>query len=179
MHALKLVFKTLCLVGVSIGYSTPLAAQINTNSESVTPEEVSISVGDTLVIGAPKAANVFAFIDIFKKTRWDPSPLPNDVFTQKYKTYDSATGNGFYRYFFRGDFDAAELPKEYQGRKFEILGLEVLKKEKDSSPINVIYLRTEDPNTIIMVDIDRAAEYLEIAQVIFSETRDTETREMP
>lgn len=173
MHVLKLVLKTLCLVGVSIGYSTPLAAQVDTNFESTSQEElVSISVGDTLVIGSPKAANVFAFIDIFKKTRWDPSPLPNDIFTQKYKTYDSATGNGFYRYFFRGDFDAAELPKEYQGRKFEILGLEVLKKEKDSSPINVIYLRTEDPNTVIMVDIDRAAEYLEIAQVIFSETRE-------
>ena len=171
MLVLKLVFKTLCLVGLCIGYIVPVAAQ-DTKLEMAPPEEeVSISVGDTLVIGSPKSAKAFAFIDIFKKTRWDPSPLPDDEFTQKYKTYDSTTGNGFYRYFFRGDFDAAELPIEYQGRKFEILGLEVLKKEKDSSPINVIYLRTEDPNTVIMVDIDKAAEYFEIATVIFSETR--------
>ena len=173
MLVLKLVLKTLCLVGLFIGYVVPVAAQADTKLEMAPPEEeeVSISVGDTLVIGSPKSAKAFAFIDIFKKTRWDPSPLPNDAFTQKYNTYDSATGNGFYRYFFRGDFDAAELPIEYQGRKFAILGLEVLKKEKDSSPINVIYLRTEDPNTVIMVDIDQAVEFLEIATVIFSETR--------
>jgi hypothetical protein len=172
MLVLKLVFKTLCLVGLFLGYIVPVAAQ-DTKLEMAPPEEeeVFISVGDTLVIGSPKSAKAFAFIDIFKKTRWDPSPLPNDAFTQKYNTYDSATGNGFYRYFFRGDFDAAELPIEYQGRKYEILGLEVLKKEKDSSPINVIYLRTEDPNTVIMVDIDQAVEFLEIATVIFSETR--------
>lgn len=173
MHVLKIVFKTLCLVGLSIGYIVSVAAQVNAKLETAPPEdeEVSISVGDTLVIGSPKSAKAFAFIDIFKKTRWDPSPLPNDAFTQKYNTYDSATGNGFYRYFFRGDFDAAELPIEYQGRKFAILGLEVLKKEKDSSPINVIYLQTEDSNTVLMVDIDKAVEYLEIAEVIFSETR--------
>ncbi len=173
MLVLKLVFRTFCLVGLFIGYIVPVAAQVDTKLGTAPPEEeeISISVGDTLVIGSPKSAKAFAFIDIFKKTRWDPSPLPNDAFTQKYNTYDSATGNGFYRYFFRGDFDAAELPIEYQGRKFAILGLEVLKKEKDSSPINVIYLQTEDPNTIIMVDIDKAVEYLEIATVIFSETR--------
>ena len=145
-----------------------VAAQTDPAFEHTEPVEVSITVGDTLVLGKPKSPTVFAFIDIFRKTRWDPKPLPNDEFTRKYKTYDSATGNGFYRYFFRGDFDAAELPATYEGRKFRIKGIEVVSKEKDGSPMNVIYLETEREDTIIMVDIDNAAEFGEIENVIFS-----------
>jgi hypothetical protein len=145
-----------------------VAAQTDPAFEHTEPVEVSITVGDTLVLGKPKSPTVFAFIDIFRKTRWDPNPLPNDEFTRKYKTYDSATGNGFYRYFFRGDFDAAELPAAYEGRKFRIKGIEVVSKEKDGSPMNVIYLETERDDTIIMVDIDNAAEFGEIENVIFS-----------
>ena len=145
-----------------------LAAQTDPTFQHTAPVEVSITVGDTLVLGKPKSSSVFAFIDIFRKTRWDPNPLPNDEFTQKYKTYDSATGNGFYRYFFRGYFDAAELPASFEGRKFRIKGLEVVSKEKDGSPMNVIYLETDQEDTIIMVDIDNAAEFGEIENVIFS-----------
>ena len=130
--------------------------------------EVSISVGDTLVLGKAKSPTVFAFIDIFRKTRWDPDPLPDDAFTRKYKTYDSSTGNGFYRYFFRGDFDAAELPVSFEGRKFPIKGLEVVKKEKDGTPLNVVYLATDDDNTIILVDIDNATQFGEIENVILA-----------
>ncbi len=142
------------------------AQALDQEYEESQEQEIAISVGDTLVLGKPKSESVFAFIDIFKKTRWDPSPLPQDEFTLKYKTYDSTTGNGFYRYFFRGDFDAAELPARFQGEKFVIKGLEVVKKEKDGSPMNVIYLETQDPNTIIMVDIDNAAQYGEILTVL-------------
>jgi hypothetical protein len=145
-----------------------VTAQSDPTFTHTEPIEVSIMVGDTLVLGKPKSPTVFAFIDIFRKTRWDPNPLPNDEFTRKYKTYDSATGNGFYRYFFRGDFDAAELPATYEGRKFRIKGIEVVSKEKDGSPMNVIYLETERDDTIIMVDIDNAAEFGEIENVIFS-----------
>lgn len=131
--------------------------------------EVNISVGDTLVLGKPKSPTVFAFIDIFRKTRWDPDPMPDDAFTRKFKTYDSATGNGFYRYFFRGDFDAAELPVSFEGRKFPIKGLEVVTKEKDGTPLNVVYLATDNENTIIMVDIDNATQFGEIENVILAE----------
>lgn len=131
--------------------------------------EVNISVGDTLVLGKPKSPTVFAFIDIFRKTRWDPDPMPDDAFTRKFKTYDSATGNGFYRYFFRGDFDAAELPVSFEGRKFPIKGLEVVTKEKDGTPLNVVYLATDNENTIIMVDIDNATQFGEIENVILAQ----------
>jgi len=145
-----------------------VSAQSEKESTSTEPVEVSISVGDTLVLGRPKSSRVFAFIDIFRKTRWDPDPLPDDEFTRKYKTYDSSTGNGFYRYFFRGDFDASELPASFEGQKFPIKGLEVVKKEKDGSPMNVVYLETENENTIIMVDIDNATQFGEVENVILA-----------
>ena len=86
-------------------------------------QEVSVGAGDTMVLGKPTSPEVYAYLDIFRKTRWDPKPLPNDEFTQKFGTYDSSTGNGFFRYFFRGDFDAAELPASFEGRKLPILGV--------------------------------------------------------
>ncbi len=138
------------------------------SKEDVQTGELNVSVGDTLVLGKPKSAEVFAYIDIFKKTRWDPRPLPDDEFTRKFKTYDSSTGNGFYRWFFRGDFDAAELPAKYQGRKFPILGLEVLSREKSGEPYHVVYLKTDKDEVVIMVDIDQAAQFDEIAGVIFA-----------
>lgn len=159
---------SVCLGLCSLFVSQFVAAQTDPTFQHTEPVEVSITVGDTLVLGKPKSPTVFAFIDIFRKTRWDPNPLPDDEFARKYKTYDSATGNGFYRYFFRGDFDAAELPASYEGRKFRIKGLEVLSKEKDGSLMNVIYLETDLDDTIIMVDIDNAAEFGEIENVIFS-----------
>jgi len=152
----------ICFISVGI-----VSAQIDAEFSESEPQEVTISVGDTLVLGEPKSTTVFAFIDIFKKTRWDPDPLPDDAFTRKYKTYDSSTGNGFYRFFFRGDFDAAELPASFQGSKFAIKGLEVVRKEKDGSPMNVIYLETGKSESVIMVDIDNAANYGEISNVIF------------
>lgn len=157
-----------CLWVCSFVASQFVAAQSDPTFQHTEPVEVSITVGDTLVLGKPKSPTVFAFIDIFRKTRWDPNPLPNDEFTRKYTTYDSATGNGFYRYFFRGDFDAAELPAKYEGLKFRIKGIEVVSKEKDGSPMNVIYLETDLEDTIIMVDIDNAAEFGEIENVLFS-----------
>ena len=61
-------------------------------------QEFSVGAGDTIVLGKPTSPEVYAYIDIFRKTRWDPKPLPNDEFTQKFGTYDSSTGNGFFRW---------------------------------------------------------------------------------
>lgn len=161
-------FAQVWLFSILVLSNVQLDAQIDKSMASE-EQDVTITVGDTLVLGKSKGAQVFAFLDRFTKTRWDPRPLPLDSFTLKYQTYDSTTGNGFYRYFFRGDFDAAELENTYQGLKFEILGLEVLSREKDGSPMNVIYLKTDDPNTVIMVDVDPAFQYGEIESVILGQ----------
>jgi hypothetical protein len=160
----KLLWKTL-LIGVLV--FLPKSGFTQQHYEPLTGE-LYIAVGDTLVIGKPKSEKVFAFIDIFKKTRWDPRPLPEDAFTQKFGTYDSSTGNGFYRYFFRGDFDAAELPAHFEGRRFPILGIEVVTKEKNQTPLNVVYLKTDQEHVVIMVEIDNATQYDEIEGVIYA-----------
>lgn len=133
--------------------------------------EMEIGTGDTAVIGKSKGAEVFAYLDIFRKTRWDPDPLPLDSFSMKYPTYDSATGNGFYRYFFRGDFDAAELPNEFEGRELEILGIEVLVDTKTGDPKNIMYLKSEIPDTVIWVDFDDALKYGEIETFVLNKNK--------
>jgi hypothetical protein len=117
-------------------------------AQSAGEAEVEISRGDTLQIGKTKA-DVFEHLDMYRKTRWagnEPS-------------YDTATGNGFFQSFFAtGDFDVAELPKAYAGRKFVVLGVEVLSNKKTGQPMNIMYLQGEKPNLIIWVDFDKAFE---------------------
>lgn len=117
-------------------------------AQSAGEAEVEISRGDTLQIGKAKA-DVFEHLDMYRKTRWagnEPS-------------YDTATGNGFFKSFFAtGDFDVAELPKAYAGRKFVVLGVEVLSNKKTGQPMNIMYLQGEKPNLIIWVDFDKAFE---------------------
>jgi hypothetical protein len=125
-------------------------------------QEVSVGTGDTIVLGKPTSPEVFSYLDIFRKTRWDPKPLPNDEFTQKFGTYDSSTGNGFFRYFFRGDFDAAELPASFEGRKLPILGVEVIPGKVEGELVNVMYLKTGDPNEVIIVEFDNAMKFGEL-----------------
>lgn len=133
--------------------------------------EMEIGTGDTAIIGKSTGAEVFAYLDIFRKTRWDPDPLPLDSFTIKYPTYDSSTGNGFYRYFFRGDFDAAELPNAFEGRELEILGIEVLVDTKTGDPKNIMYLKSEIPDTVIWVDFDDAMKYGEIETFVLNKNK--------
>lgn len=133
--------------------------------------EMEIGTGDTAVIGKSNGAEVFAYIDIFRKTRWDPDPLPLDSFSMKYPTYDSATGNGFYRYFFRGDFDAAELPNAFEGRELEILGIEVLVDTKTGGLKNIMYLKSGIPDTVIWVDFDDALKYGEIETFVLNNNK--------
>lgn len=135
-------------------------------------QEVSVGTGDTIVLGKPTSSEVYAYLDIFRKTRWDPKPLPNDEFTQKFGTYDSSTGNGFFRYFFRGDFDVAELPVSFEGQKLPILGVEVIPGKSEGELVNVMYLKTDDPNEIIIVEFDNAMKFGELGtEVLVNATK--------
>lgn len=109
------------------------------------PVEVDIGRGDTAVIGKTSAA-VFYHLDMYRRTRWEPGA----------PAYDTATGNGFYQSFFKGDYDAAELPSSYSGQKMVILGVEVLKNKNTGKDMNIMYLYGDIPNSIIWVDFDEA-----------------------
>jgi len=79
--------------------------------------------------------------------------------------YDTATGNGFYQSFFKGDYDAAELPSSYSGQKMVILGVEVLKNKNTGKDMNIMYLYGDIPNSIIWVDFDEAMATGEISYI--------------
>jgi hypothetical protein len=117
------------------------------NSESILPPayEINIGRGDTAVIGKTSAA-VFYHLDMYRRTRWEPGA----------PAYDTATGNGFYKSFFKGDYDAAELPSSYSGQKMVILGVEVLMNKNTGKDMNIMYLYCDIPNSIIWVDFDEA-----------------------
>lgn len=115
-------------------------------------EEIDIGRGDTAVIGKTSMSE-FVHLDIYRRTRWDPD-APG---------YDTATGNGFYQSFFKGDYDAAELPALYAGRKLVILGVEILKNKNTGKDMNIMYLHGDVPNSVIWVDFDRAVETKEIS----------------
>jgi hypothetical protein len=121
-------------------YSVSLKAQ---SSDSA---EVEIARGDTLIIGKTTGEN-FKYLDMYRKTRW----VGNEP------AYDTATGDGFFKSFFStGDFDVAELPKAYSGRKFLVLGVEILQNKNTGQPMNVLYLKGSMPHTVIWVDFDEA-----------------------
>jgi hypothetical protein len=115
-------------------------------SENLLPAyELDIGRGDTALIGKT-SASVFYHLDMYRRTRWEPGSLP----------YDTATGNGFYQSFFKGDYDAAELPAGYSGQKMVILGVEILKNKNTGKDMNIMYLYGDIPNSIIWVDFDEA-----------------------
>lgn len=123
-------------------------------------EEIEIGKGDTAVLKVPKGAMEYAFIDIYRKTRWAPNDGPN--IPKSTPGYDTATGNGFYADFFEGDFDVAELPSDFKGKKLVILGVEVLKNKNTGADMNIMYLNSEIPNSVIWVDFDEAVKFNEI-----------------
>ena len=115
-------------------------------SENLLPAvEIDIGRGDTAVIGKT-SASVFFHLDMYRRTRWEPGA----------PAYDTATGNGFYKSFFKGDYDAAELPSSYSGQKMVILGVEILKNKNTGKDMNIMYLYGDIPNSIIWVDFDEA-----------------------
>jgi len=109
------------------------------------PYEINIGRGDTALIGKT-SASVFFHLDMYRRTRWEPGA----------PSYDTTTGNGFYKSFFKGDYDAAELPSSYSGQKMVILGVEILKNKNTGKDMNIMYLYGDIPNSIIWVDFDEA-----------------------
>jgi hypothetical protein len=115
-------------------------------SENLLPAvEIDIGRGDTAVIGKT-SASVFFHLDMYRRTRWEPGA----------PAYDTSTGNGFYKSFFKGDYDAAELPSSYSGQKMVVLGVEVLMNKNTGKDMNIMYLYGDIPNSIIWVDFDEA-----------------------
>jgi hypothetical protein len=114
--------------------------------------ELELQLGDTMEVGAcPSPA--FKHMDYFKKTRWEGEPIP----------YDTATGNGFYKSFFTsGDFDIYELPASFSGKKFVIMGMEVLTDKNTGKDIAILYLRGPEPHSVIWVDFEPAIDNKEL-----------------
>ncbi|MBL7811709.1 MAG: hypothetical protein JNL57_05755 [Bacteroidetes bacterium] len=114
--------------------------------------ERMIQRGDSLIVGTCYGSN-FKHLDMYRKTRWQGNE----------PTYDTATGTGFFASFFAtGDFDVAELPASYSRRKFEVIGVEVLTRKETGTPLNILYLRGDLPNSVIWVDFDEAFDSGEI-----------------
>jgi hypothetical protein len=116
--------------------------------------EIDIGRGDTALI-VKTSASVFYHLDMYRRTRWEPGA----------PEYDTATGNGFYKSFFKGDYDAAELPSSYSGQKMVILGVEILKNKNTGKDMNIMYLYGDMPNSIIWVDFDEAMATGEISYI--------------
>jgi hypothetical protein len=136
---------------------TTKSKSLKKKKKKITPaplveEEIDIGCGDTAIIGKTSLSE-FVNLDIYRRTRWDPEAT----------AYDTATGNGFYQSFFKGDYDAAELPALYAGRKFVILGVEILKNKNTGKDMNIMYLHGDVENSVIWVDFDRAVETKEIS----------------
>lgn len=111
----------------------------------------AVNVGDSVIISAcpPKG---FMHIQYYKKTRFsDPNA-----------TYDKATGDNFYEYFFsEGDFDAKHLPCEYGGKPYQIIAFKTLVDKTTGADRPVMFLDL-GPNTIAWVELPAAVEAMEI-----------------
>lgn len=109
---------------------------------------VQLAVGDSMEIGTC-SGEFFTHLDYFRKTRWAGGE----------EAYDTATGEGFYHSFFSsGDFNATELPKSFSGKRFEIIGMEVLINKNTKAEMPVLYLRGPDPHSVIWADFNEALE---------------------
>lgn len=128
---------------------TAFLANAQNNEEvqyDTTEKEVQLQVGQYLTIGNTES-DVFLHLTYYKKTRIVDTKTP----------YDTATGKGFFQSFFlEGDFDSKPLPKQFSGRKFTILGMETLVKKETKEAKQVIYLKGDEPNSVIWVDVENA-----------------------
>lgn len=115
--------------------------------------QTNISVGDSLTLGQCSNTEFgFLHIDLVVKTRWVDRGL----------TYDSATGDGFYPYFFNeGDVDSRRLPCEYAGRKFRIASMDWHKND-DGTKRLVILGQIDNANTVLWIEADEAVEAKEL-----------------
>ena len=51
---------------------------------------------------------------------------------------------------------------DFKGKKLVILGVEVLKNKNTGADMNIMYLNSEIPNSVIWVDFDEAVKFNEI-----------------
>lgn len=131
------------LIYIVLFVFTPLISQAQTD----------VKIGDSLTLG--KCSSIeFGFLHIDKviKTRWVDRGL----------TYDSATGDGFYFYFFNeGDVDSRRLPCEYTGRKFRVASMSYHKKD-DGHKRLVILGQIDDERTVLWIEVDEAIKAKEL-----------------
>lgn len=131
------------------------AAYGQTDPTVIVPDdtlEIELAVGDSMEIGICPGDH-YLYLDFFRKTRWAGNEEP----------YDTSTGHGFYQSFFTsGDFNALELEPSYRGRRFAILGMEVLVNKNTGADMAVMYLTGPEPNSVIWVDYYDALEKKEI-----------------
>jgi len=112
-------------------------------------EEKNVDVGDFVVFGKCTGKNQYKFIDKYKKSRVVDTAA----------TYDTASGEGFYAYFFsEGDFDPSKLPGTYKGKQFKIISLEVFTDKNTKEDRRVLFIKLEDKNAIAWVEFDKAIE---------------------
>ncbi len=115
--------------------------------------QTDIKVGDSLTIGKCSSAE-FGFLNIDKvvKTRWVDRGL----------TYDTATGDGFYFYFFNeGDVDSRRLPCDYEGKKFRIASMDYYKKEGGGKRL-VMLGQIDNERTVLWIEVDEAIKTKEL-----------------
>lgn len=123
-----------------------------TNGQANTTDSSrAVNVGDSVIISACPAKG-FMHIQYYKKTRFsDPNA-----------TYDKATGDNFYEYFFNeGDFDAKHLPCEYGGKPYRIIAFKTLVDKNTGADRPVMFLDL-GPNTIAWVELPAAVEAMEV-----------------
>ena len=111
----------------------------------------TVQVGDSVFI-APCPGSGFSYIQFYQKTR----------FTNPTATYDKATGDDFYEYFFLdGDFDVKPLPCAYGGKKYRIISIRTLVDKTTGADRPVMFLELA-PNTVAWVELSGAVDALEI-----------------
>jgi len=111
----------------------------------------TVQVGDSVFLAACPAKG-FKYIQYYRKTRF---PNAN-------ASYNKATGDDFYEFFFLdGDFDAKVLPCEYAGKKFRIISIKTMMDKKTGVDRHVMFLDL-GPDTVAWVELDGAVGEMEI-----------------
>lgn len=116
--------------------------------------EIELRVGDSLTLGTCSNPTFgFMAIDMVTKTRWVDRGI----------TYDTATGEGFYPYFFNeGDVDSKRLPCDYTGKKFRIAGLQQIKQDSGLYKTIIFGQLSTNPMEILWVEVEQAAKLKEL-----------------
>lgn len=111
----------------------------------------AVNVNDSVFISACPAQG-FKHIQYYQKTR----------FSNPNSTYDKATGDNFYEYFFsEGDFDSKYLPCVYGGKKYRIIAFKTFVENTTGVEKTAMFLDL-GLNTVAWVDLPGAVNALEV-----------------